>query len=155
MFIEMHAKQLIEYCADVQRIMTQEDTRFIDMWTPVLEEINARLPHGSGFDCGSEFLPDDSKRNRLVFKTSFHHMNDSEMYDGWTEHNVIVTPTFGGFDIRVSGVNRNEIKEYIGDMFHEALTDYVKSKFDKESQTMDIVTAQYDYGFNGLIVKES
>lgn len=155
MFIEMHAKQLIEYCADVQRIMTQEDTRFIDMWTPVLEEINARLPSGSGFDCGSEFLPDDSKRNRLVFKTSFHHMDDGGCYDGWTEHQIIVTPMFGGFDIRVTGVNRNEIKEYIGDMFHECMSNYFKTEFNKESRTMHIVTAQYDYTFNGPIVRES
>jgi hypothetical protein len=155
MFIEMHAKQLIEYCADVARIMTQDDTKFVAMWTPVLDEINARLPRGSGFDSGSEFLPEDSKRNRLVFKTSFHHMNDSGMYDGWTEHNVIVTPTFGGFDIRVTGVNRNEIKEYIADMFQECLSDYVKSEFDKEAQEMSIVPAQFDYGFNGPIVRES
>ena len=151
MFIEMHAKQLIEYCAK----LTNTDPKFQELWTPVLESINAELPHGSGFDSGSEFLPEDSTPNRLVFTTSFHHMDEGGWYDGWTEHQIIVTPMFGGFNIRVTGVNRNKIKEYIGDMFHECLSNYFKTEFSKESRTMDIVTAQYDYTFNGPIVRES
>lgn len=155
MFIEIHAKQLVEYCAVVTRIFNADDTKFVAMWTPVLEEINSRLPRGNGFNSGSEFLPGNSTESRLVFATSFHHMDECGGYDGWTEHNVIVTPRFGGFDIRVTGRNHNEIKDYIGDIFHDALSDYVKSAFDKESQEMAIVPAQYDYGFNGPIVRES
>jgi hypothetical protein len=49
-------------------------------------------------------------------------MNDSGYYDGWTEHVVTVTPSFiGGFNIRVSGRNRNDIKGYIAESFHHIL----------------------------------
>jgi hypothetical protein len=81
------------------------------------------MPSGSGFDNGTTLDFDKSNGNRLVFVTAFHHMNDGGMYDGWTEHTVTVTPSFvGGFDLRVSGRDRNDIKDYIGDSFQHALS---------------------------------
>lgn len=82
------------------------------------------LPHGSGFDWsnGADFDFSSSRMDRLVFRTAFHHMNENGYYDGWTEHNVIVTPAFDGFDIRVTGRNRNDIREYIAECFHHALS---------------------------------
>ena len=83
------------------------------------------MPRGSGFDAGTRFDACehvDSKRERLVFQTAFHHMNDAGYYDGWTQHSVIVTPSFSGFDLRVTGPNRNDIKDYIADCFHDALS---------------------------------
>jgi hypothetical protein len=80
------------------------------------------MPSGSGFDNGTE-LDESSKPNRLVFTTAFHHMNDGGMYDGWTEHSVIVTPDLAsGFDLRITGRDRNEIKDYIGEVFHSGLS---------------------------------
>lgn len=80
------------------------------------------MPSGSGFDAGTQ-LSDTSKPNRLVFETAFHHMDEAGYYDGWTEHSIIVTPSLAhGFDMRITGRNRNDIKEYIGDVFHAALT---------------------------------
>ena len=82
------------------------------------------MPRGSGFDAGTQFdICDhvDANRERLEFSTSFHHMNESGMYDGWTEHKVIVTPSFAGFDLRVTGRDRNGIKDYIAETFHNAL----------------------------------
>lgn len=39
-------------------------------------------------------------------------MNDGGFYDGWTEHTVTVTPALhGDFHLRISGRNRNDIKE--------------------------------------------
>ena len=65
---------------------------------------------------------DRSKPNRLVFTASYHHMNDGGMYDGWTDHNIIVTPDLSfGFDLRITGRDRNQIKDYLGDTFTEAL----------------------------------
>ena len=46
------------------------------------------LPCGSGFDNGTNLDFDKSHQNRLVFTTAFHHMDESGMYDGWTEHEV-------------------------------------------------------------------
>jgi hypothetical protein len=79
------------------------------------------LPSGSGFDSGTKIDLEHSHGGKLVLTTSYHHMNDNGYYCGWTEHTVTVTPSFGGFNIRVSGRNRNDIKDYISDTFCHAL----------------------------------
>lgn len=78
-------------------------------------------PSGSGFDNGTILDNDKTRDNRLVFSTSFHHMNDVGMYDGWTKHEVIVYPTFYGYALRVTGRNRNNIKEHISEVFRNFL----------------------------------
>jgi hypothetical protein len=81
------------------------------------------LPSGSGFDSGTTIDWDRSKPNRLVLSTSFHHMDENGTYDGWTEHSVIVTPSLtASFELRVTGPNRNDIKDYIAETFHTALS---------------------------------
>ena len=76
------------------------------------------LPSGSGFNNGTGFDFDKSTPEKLVFLTSYHHMNDGSYYDGWTAHSVIVTPSLQfGFNIKVTGQNRNDIKDYIAEMF--------------------------------------
>ena len=56
------------------------------------ELVENYLPRGSGFDNGTKFNWEESNRNKLVFETAFHHMNDGGFYDGWSEHKVIITP---------------------------------------------------------------
>lgn len=97
-------------------------------WIQCVHEHEARivdledeLPSGSGFDSGTKLDLDESKPNRLVFNTAFHHMDEHGGYDGWTEHKVIVYPTFDGFRVIVQGKDRNGIKEYIGDTFRYVL----------------------------------
>jgi hypothetical protein len=81
------------------------------------------LPYGGGFDGGSTLLIDESTAQKLVFSTSYHHMSENGYYDGWTEHNVIVTPClYSGFNLRVTGRDRNQIKDYIGELFHSVLS---------------------------------
>ncbi|WP_154316324.1 hypothetical protein [Burkholderia pseudomallei] len=80
------------------------------------------LPSGSGLDSGTQLLEDECKSNKLVFQADFHHMNGHGMYDGWSEHHVIVTPSLDtGAVIRITGRNRNSIKDYLHDVFHHAL----------------------------------
>jgi hypothetical protein len=87
------------------------------------ELVTNRLPSGSGFDNGTH-LHESSEPERLVFACDFHHMNDGGMYDGWTEHNVVVKPSLVyGLDIKVTGRDRNEIKDYIAETFQHALTE--------------------------------
>lgn len=81
------------------------------------------LPSGSGFDMGTTLL--SCTDEAMVFSAPFHHMDENGGYDGWTEHKVYVRATFDGFDIRVTGSNRNDIKEYIADTFFCALNDEV------------------------------
>lgn len=83
--------------------------------------VSKALPSGSGFDNGTVLVP-DSEPNRLVFRTSFHHMDVHGFYDGWTEHDVIVTPhLLFDISIRITGRNRNDIKEFIDQTFRTAL----------------------------------
>lgn len=78
------------------------------------------LPSGSGFDSGTKLIK--YKPGEISFFAPFHHMNENGMYDGWTDHTIIVTPSFDGIDLRITGRDRNDIKDYIHEMFHTALT---------------------------------
>lgn len=78
------------------------------------------MPSGCGFDHGTSMGPSDE--TRLTFVTSFHHMNDTGMYDGWTDHVVTARASLlFGVELSVSGRNRNDIKAFISDTFRLAL----------------------------------
>lgn len=81
------------------------------------------LPSGSGIDNGTAVDLDKSTGNRIVLYTHFHHMNDGGMYDGWTDHTIIVTPAFDGIDLNIRGRDRNDIKEYLYEVYDSALTE--------------------------------
>lgn len=86
------------------------------------------MPSGSGFDAGTKIDFDKTTPERLTFTTSFHHMNENGYYDGWTKHNVVVTPSLAfGFNLRVTGRDRNDIKDYIAETFQDALSDELKA----------------------------
>lgn len=87
-----------------------------------LDELQSLLPSGSGFDAGTQIDLERSTPEKIVFNTSFHHMDEAGFYSGWTEHTVTVRPSFlWDFDIHVSGRDKNGIKEYIAETFHFAL----------------------------------
>lgn len=87
------------------------------------------LPRGSGFDSGSRFDFDKSRPDRLVIHADFHHMDENGFYCGWTEHEIIVTPSLAfRFDVKVTGRNVRGIKEYISDTFHYSLNDDLKEE---------------------------
>jgi len=80
------------------------------------------LPSGSGIDCGTKIDLDESTSEKLVLNLSYHHMDDWGSYDGWTDHQIIVTPSLAfGFNLRVTGKNRNDIKEYLHEVYSCAL----------------------------------
>jgi hypothetical protein len=94
-------------------------------------------PSGSGIDCGTK-LDDDSTAQKLIFNVSFHHMNDSGYYDGWTEHRVIVTPNMAmDYDLRITGPNRNDIKTYLYDVYSGFLDQQIR--YNPEAQRMECV----------------
>ncbi len=85
--------------------------------------VKEHMPSGSGFDNGTPINLEASNGEKLVFTTAYHHMNEGGYYDGWTEHTVTVTPSFmGGFSLKISGRDRNDIKDYIGESFRHSLT---------------------------------
>ena len=80
------------------------------------------MPSGSGIDCGTKIDLDASTPDKLVFYAPYHHMNDGGMYDGWTDHSFTVTPSLQfGYRLKIGGRDRNNIKEYLHDVFSTAL----------------------------------
>lgn len=93
-------------------------------WGERLTQLEGCLPSGSGVDRGTTIPREQfaSPEVKLTFVMDFHHMNDGGMYDGWTDHILYVQPTFGNdFHIRVTGRDRNGIKEYLADLLADAL----------------------------------
>lgn len=106
------------------RCVSTNNSEWEKKWREKVDELLIEFfPHGSGFDTGTRLDWDKSTGERLVFSTAFHHMNEGGFYDGWTEHEIIVTPSLElGFHLRVTGRNKNDIKEYIAEMFSEILS---------------------------------
>jgi hypothetical protein len=82
-----------------------------------IDTILNNLPSGSGLDCGMILVPAECNPQKIVFYFSFHHMDEWGGYTEWTDHNLIITPVFGSYDMRITGPNRNGIKEYLYDLF--------------------------------------
>ena len=93
-----------------------------------LDLLEAELPHGSGIDSGTKVNREKSNNVRLVLETSYHHINGNGFYDGWTDHTITIKPSLTyGFDMRISGTNRNGIKEYLGQVYEENLRHLVNA----------------------------
>lgn len=109
-------------------------SEWFDRHTETIERLlKEYLPSGSGFDDGTKIDLDASHAEKLVFITGFHHMNEIGYYAGWTKHVVAITPSLAsGFHIRVSGRNRNEIKDYIHEAFDRALRVDLTDQFEYE-----------------------
>lgn len=104
-----------------------------EKWTTKIHELTEEfMPSGSGFDAGTILELEESTGEKLVFTTSFHHMDEHGFYDGWTEHKVIVTPSLQfGFNLRVTGRDQNEIKDYIAEVFQMALSSDIPAASEK------------------------
>ena len=53
-----------------------------------VEQIKEELPHGSGIDAKWEV--DILRNGNIVFSNSFHNMDESGFYNGWTDFRVII-----------------------------------------------------------------
>lgn len=95
----------------------------VDKWENRLTNLTDLLPQGSGFDNGTTIDLDESRSERLVLFTSFHHMDENGFYDGWTDHRITIVPSLQfDFNIRIGGRNRNDIKEHMYEVFRVALS---------------------------------
>ena len=104
------------------------NTIWEDIWEERLKEILDTAPSGSGFDAGTKLLREACDSNKLVFQTSFHHMDQYGGYNGWTEHRITCTPNFtSGINLKITGRDKNDIKVYIDGVFYTWLTkDYLE-----------------------------
>lgn len=74
-------------------------------------------PSGSGIDMGTA-MSEASTQDHIVLGTHFHHMDEHGGYDGWTDHRVHVKASMlFGIDVTVSGRDRNQIKDYLGETY--------------------------------------
>lgn len=88
-----------------------------DRYDAMLESISHQMPSGSGFDSGCT-ISTDSTPEKIIIETAYHHMNENGYYTEWTNHKVIITPSLAfSFNIKVTGRDRNNIKDYIIDVF--------------------------------------
>ena len=100
----------------------KDNAEWFDRWSDTLEELEHELPWGSGFDSGTTINLEKSRVDRIVLDTGYHHMDEWGMYCGWSDHSVIVTPSLHlGYNLRVTGRNVRDIKDYIGDTFAHML----------------------------------
>lgn len=112
-----------------QNCVESDNTGWIEHYLEILEKYNDLLPSGAGFDCGCKLVVSASRPDRLVISADYHHMDDGGYYDGWSEHTVVVTPSLAfGFNLRVTGRDRNEIKDYIAETFDYVLRHEVEEK---------------------------
>jgi hypothetical protein len=86
-----------------------------------LTQLARELPSGAGIDSGTEIDLDRSNADRVTLTFSYHHMNYDGFYDGWTEHTAVIRPAFDGLNIRITGRNRNDCKEYFHEVYNHAL----------------------------------
>lgn len=97
---------------------------WFERWTETIEKETRNLPSGSGIDAGVKFDFDKSTAEKLVFHFGFHHMNDGGYYDGWNDYTLTVTPSLQfGFRAKITGANRNDIKDYLYEIFQHALAE--------------------------------
>ena len=89
-----------------------------DRYEASLKSIMATAPSGSGVDCGTKLM-EQSTPEKLIFGFEFHHMNEQGYYTCWTEHQAIITPSMiFGFSLKITGRNKNDIKDYLGELFN-------------------------------------
>lgn len=80
------------------------------------------LPRGFGVDSGCTIDVENSSSDKVIINFSWHHLNQDGYYDGWTDHKLIVKPKlWNDFDMRITGSNRNGIKDYLYDLFDSYL----------------------------------
>lgn len=99
------------------------NTEWFDKHTDDVERlVDEHMPSGSGVDTGTKLDWERSTGEKLVFTTAYHHMDENGYYDGWTDHDVVVTPSLVfGMRVKITGRNRRDIKDYLGDLYREAL----------------------------------
>lgn len=90
---------------------------WVEHWTERLAHIMNEAPSGAGINHGTTLDETRSDERRLVFSFGFHHMSEHGYYDGWTEHMLWVSPDWEGLALRITGRDRNQIKDYLHDVY--------------------------------------
>lgn len=116
----------------LKRCEERNNTEWVTRWRAQLDDIaRSILPSGSGIDCGTTIDVDASRAECVVLNMSFHHMTEHGFYDGWTEHTIRVRPSLiHGITLTIGGRDRNDIKEYLHEVYSLVLTSQVEESAD-------------------------
>ena len=115
-------KKLAQTISARNNCSTMMNDNWLNKHQDTIDSIMSNAPRGCGFDSGTTIITDSTTDIPLAFETSYHHMNENGMYDGWTDHTVKVVPDLQfDFILKISGKNRNDIKDYIYQVFEEWL----------------------------------
>ncbi len=116
------ARKLARLCLAIKTCKASENVEWkLKHESKLAYLVREYMPSGCGFDNGTKIIVEESNEQQLVFHTSFHHIGEVGNYFEWTEHRVVVRASFLGLGIIVSGRDKNDIKEYIMEMFLGAL----------------------------------
>lgn len=103
------------------RCLKDNNTEWTERWQGRINALLEDFPSGSGYDRGTG-LNVASTPEKLIFDTAFHHMDENGYYCGWSEHQVIVTPSLEmGYRLRITGRDYNQIKDMMAEDFSFAL----------------------------------
>lgn len=132
----MRTKSLAAWIAEVSDWAERAENNLNAQWGDIardrLDQLVNLLPSGSGIDSGTKLI--SASASRIVLECSFHHMNEDGYYDGWTQHRITVRPTFDGMELSISGRNRNDIKEYLHEVYALALSEKIVETVDPETR---------------------
>lgn len=85
--------------------------------------VKEHMPSGSGIDTGTVLDIERSTEKKLVFTFSYHHMDECGGYNGWTDHKLTVKGSLAfGFELAIGGRDRNDVKDYLHEVYHSALS---------------------------------
>ena len=108
----------------------------------LINKIMETAPSGSGIDNGTTLDLDKSTGEKLIFIFGYHHMNEAGYYDGWSEHTLIVKPSLQfGIDIRITGQDRNDIKDYLYQVYEPWLNQEIEIIYNKETDNVSVQIA--------------
>jgi hypothetical protein len=83
-----------------------------------IEAIMKGAPSGSGINSGTEITLDMCSPEKLVFQFSYEFMDENGYYDGSKLYRLTVRPSLAfGINITINGSNRDEIKEYLREVY--------------------------------------
>lgn len=113
--------------------------------TERLEELCKNyLPSGSGFDNGTHVDVKMCAADKLQLHAGYHRMDENGMYDGWLDLKIVIRPAFNDFRLRVYGIQVNSdpgLREYVEDVFGEALMVDVPYAYEVEQRAIDEMVA--------------
>ena len=138
----MKRKMYQELAILVGAIHNCEDSgneEWLDKHTERLEElVENHLPRGGGYNSGTSLDIENSTDKKLVFNTSYHHMDEMGGYTRWTEWEVEVAASLVS-EIDVVTMTEDDcreasdIEEMLGDDFRWSLIQEIEIKVNYEN----------------------